>query len=425
MGRTDSPTIRSLLRALGAFGLLTLFAPGTSHAGEGRSPELNRIGQGDPRDGYSSPDYETRSRAVPGQTGIRAELAELATTAPLGLPELPNPPSQALIDLGRKLFFDRRLSDNNTLSCGMCHIPEQAFTQNELATPVGIEGRFVRRNAPALYNVGYRKVLFHDARETELSKQIWAPLLAQNEMGNSSKSAVLGKVDADPVYAAAFTDLFEEGLTDRSLGLALAGYQRALLSGDSPFDRWFYGGDSDALNDAAKRGFRLFDEHQCSRCHQFSNSYAHFTDDALHRTGIGFRSQQLRAQPVKSLQIAPGVIVPLTIDVIPPAHGDQGLKEISGEERDLWRYRTPSLRNAAITHPYMHDGSLPTLEAVIEFYDSGGGADPAKDPLLVPLGLTARQKKDLEAFLRSLTAHNVDILAADARSAPIGDPVRH
>jgi cytochrome c peroxidase len=280
----------------------------------------------------------------------------------------------------------------------------------------------VRRNAPALYNVGYRQVLFHDAREVDLSAQIWAPLLAENEMGNASRSAVLAKLGADPVYAAAFADLFDEGLTEQTLGFALAGYQRALLSGNTPFDRWFYGGESDALGEPAKRGFLLFDEHRCNRCHQLSNSHAHFTDDSMHRTGVGFRSHELRAQPVKSLQLAPGIFVPLTISATPPTHTDHGLKEITGQDRDLWRYRTPSLRNVAITHPYMHDGSFPTLDAVIEFYDSGGGADPANDPLLLPLGLSRQQKQDLEAFLQALTAPNVDILAADARSAPIGDP---
>jgi cytochrome c peroxidase len=303
----------------------------------------------------------------------------------------------------------------------MCHVPEQAFTQNELTTPVGIEGRFVRRNAPALYNVGYRRLLFHDGRESSLSEQIWAPLLATNEMGNPDRTTVLTTVAADPGYVLAFESLFDEGLNDRTLGLALAGYQRALVSADSPFDRWFYGGDSTALDTTAKRGFLLFAEKQCLSCHQLTNSHAHFTDENLHRTGVGYRSRQLIQQPVKSLQIAPGVVVPLSIVVVPPSEVDEGLKEITGRESDRWRYKTPSLRNVAITGPYMHDGSLATLDAVIEFYDRGGGADPAKDPLLVPLNLTLSQRQDLKAFLRALTGSDVEQLTADARSTVIGD----
>jgi len=345
----------------------------------------------------------------------------LAASPPLGLPDLPDPPDQALISLGRRLFFDRRLSANQTISCGMCHIPEQAFTQNELATPVGIEGRFVRRNAPALYNVGYRRVLFHDGRETDLVRQIWAPLLAENEMGNASEQEVLARLAANADYAEAFDELFAEGLTEASLGRALAAYQRALLSADSPFDRWYYGGEFDAVSPSAKRGFRLFSDVGCARCHRFTNHHAHFTDDGLHRTGVEFTSRQRAATPVDRVQIAPGVTVTLKTSIPPPPRNDEGRMEVSGSEDDRWKYRTPSLRNVAITAPYMHDGSMATLESVIGFYDGGGGNDPGRTRSLAPLNLTTDQKNDLLAFLDALTGSNVDALAADARSAPIGD----
>lgn len=380
-----------------------------------------RIGQGDSREGYESLSYQSRSSAIQNLVGIRANLAERAASPPLGLPGLADPPSAALLDLGRRLFFDRRLSANATLSCAMCHVPEQAFTQNEIKTPVGIEGRFVRRNAPALYNVGYRHLLFHDGRESDLTEQIWAPLLAANEMGNTDRTAVLTTIADDADYVLAFDVLFDEGLNEHTLGLALAGYQRALVSADSPFDRWFYGGDSTALEPAAKRGFLLFADKQCLSCHQLTHSHAHFTDDRLHRTGVGYRSQRVAQQPLASVQIAPGIVVPLSIEVMPPWEVDEGLKEITGREADRWRYRTPSLRNVAITAPYMHDGSLATLAEVIDFYDRGGGADPGKDPLLVPLNLTPSQRRDLEAFLGALTGSDVELLAADARSTAIGD----
>jgi cytochrome c peroxidase len=414
-----APAIRSI--ATLSLSLLTLLASCGVLGKEDSGINPARIGQGDSREGYESLGYRSQSRSLQGLVGIRANLEQRAASPPLGLPGLPDPPSEALIDLGRRLFFDRRLSANKTLSCGMCHVPEQAFTQHELATPVGIEGRFVRRNAPALYNVGYRRLLFHDGRESDLSEQIWAPLLASNEMGNPDRAAVLTTVAADRGYVLAFDTLFDEGLNARTVGLALAGYQRALVSADSPFDRWFYGGDSTALEPNAKRGFLLFAEKQCLSCHQLTNSHAHFTDDNLHRTGVGYRSHRLNQQPVKSVQIAPGVEVPLSIEIVPPARFDEGLKEITGREADRWRYRTPSLRNVAITAPYMHDGSLATLDAVIEFYDRGGGTDPGKDPLLVPLQLRLSQRQDLEAFLRALTGSDVEQLTADARSTVIGD----
>jgi cytochrome c peroxidase len=386
--------------------------------------ELERVGTGDPREGYLSADYRTHSRSIGTLIGVPADLATLAAQPPLGLPALDNPPGRAAIDLGRRLFFDRRLSANQTLSCGMCHVPEQAFTQNELATPVGIEGRFVRRNAPSLYNVGYRRLLFHDGRETDLTAQIWAPLLADNEMGNTSRSAVLENLAAVPGYPQAFREVFDDGLTERNLGIVLSAYQQALLSADSPFDRWYFGGNMEAVSAAAKRGFEHFNSVGCARCHRFSNSHAHFTDDRLHRTGVEFASRQREAQPIENLQIAPGISIPISIAIERPPRNDEGRMEVSGRAEDRWRYRTPSLRNVAITGPYMHDGSLATLTAVIDFYALGAGDDPDRDPGLQPLDLTGEQKLELEAFLVSLTGANVDALAADARSTPIGDRVR-
>ena len=161
-----------------------------------------------------------------------------AAEPPLGLPALSDPqPTPAVVDLGRKLFFDRRLSFNATLSCGMCHVPEQGFTQNELATPVGFGGLSVKRNAPALYNVAYRTRLFHDGREGELELQIWSPLLASNEMANPSIGSVLERIAQMPEYADAFTDAFGEppnvGTVGRALGCVrthagLGGFARSI-----------------------------------------------------------------------------------------------------------------------------------------------------------------------------------------------------
>ena len=382
--------------------------------------ELERVGRGDERDGYENSEYVTDSRRIGALGGESAQLPALAAAPPLGLPPLTaeQPATAAAIDLGRRLFFDRRLSFNGTLSCAMCHVPEQGFTQNELATPVGIEGRSVKRNAPALYNVTYRKTLFFDGREETLEQQIWSPLLSSEEMGNPSIGTVLRRLRDIGEYDEAFRSLYGEGIGMDTLGRALADYQRALLSANSPFDRWHFGGEGGALTESAKRGFRLFVETGCASCHQVQDGYAHFTDDDFHNTGLGLRNAM---QPVRRLQLAPGVFVEVDDATPVPQRSDLGRYEATGKVEDRWKFRTPSLRNVAVTPPYMHDGSLSSLAEVVDFYDGGGVPNEGLDPRIRPLGLTPDQKNDLVAFLGSLNGSNLDALAADARLAPIGD----
>ena len=192
----------------------------------GESPRTgqaeHRVGLADSRLGYESTRFVTDSKVVLRHKGERLPLDELARDPPLGLPPLPMPLNSAEIDLGRSLFFDRRLSVNETLSCAMCHIPEQGFTQNELSTPVGHLGKGVRRNVPSLYNVAFSKVLFLDGRETSLEAQIWSPLLAANEMANPSRVAVLTKLSGIETYRRQFEELYPAGLTETTLGRALA-----------------------------------------------------------------------------------------------------------------------------------------------------------------------------------------------------------
>ena len=348
--------------------------------------------------------------------------SQLLAAPPLGLPPAkpPRPLTQASIDLGRRLFFDRRLSFNQTLSCGMCHIPEQGFTQRELATPVGMEGRSIRRNAPALYNVAHRPALFHDGREESLEQQIFAPLLAANELGNPSIGSALQRLRRIPSYGAAFQTAYGQGININTLSWALADYQRTLVSADAPFDRWHFGGDAQAVTPAAKRGFTLFKENGCGACHRIATEHAHFTDDQFHDVGM----PRGGIAPIARLQAAPGRIIDVDSDVnasmAPTRPVDLGRFDATGQVEDRWKFRTPTLRNVALTAPYMHDGSLPTLRAVVDFFDRGGD-HPGADPRIRPLGLEESQKEDLIAFLHSLTGSNAEQLAADARSAPIGD----
>lgn len=383
--------------------------------------EPPRVGEGDSRIGYDSTGYITQSRSLSARRATSASLAELAANPPSGLDRLTDPPSRALIDLGRRLFFDRRLSANETLSCGNCHVPEQAFTQNELATPVGIEGALVLRNAPSLYNVAYRRVLFLDGRETSLEQQIWAPLLADNEMGNADRAAVLTSIQAIPEYRTAFKRLFSAGVTESSLGEALAAYQRALLSANSPFDRWFYQHEQAAVSDNVKQGFAIFQRAGCASCHTFTSTSTQFSDDLFHNTGTGFVAAAIHLQPPARIQLAPGVFVPLNSKLEMPDRRDFGREAVTGRREHRWQFRTPTLRNVALTSPYMHDGSITTLKDVVTFYNEGGGHDPSQDPRIRPLQLSPAEQQALIQFLESLTGDNVDALAADARTAPIGD----
>jgi cytochrome c peroxidase len=360
---------------------------------------------------------------------VAALCAAGAPAAWLGLPSLfapaENPLTPATIALGRKLFLDRRLSPNSTMSCAMCHVPEQGFTSNELRTSVGIEGRSVRRNAPTLFNVAYQQRLFHDGREVSLEDQIWGPLLAANEMGNPSIGYVLERLRSLPDYAGLFERAFAgRGVSALLVGQALAAYQRTLIAGDSRFDRWRYGGVAAALTDLEQRGFALFAGRAgCAACHRVGARDALFTDQRFHNTGIGWRRSHSVPAPTR-VELAPGVFTELdrqTLETFSePAAKDVGRYEITLDLRDRWAYKTPSLRNVALTAPYMHDGSLPTLEAVIDFYDAGGVDNPEKSPLIVPLGLGPGERAALAAFLRALTGSNVRALVEDARRPATG-----
>jgi cytochrome c peroxidase len=351
---------------------------------------------------------------------------------PLGLPSIPvpgdNPVTLKKIALGRKLFFDRRLSLNNTMSCAMCHIPEQGFTNHELSTPVGVEGHSLRRNAPTILNVAYAPHLFHDGRAPSLERQAVMPLLHRDEMANPSAESLITKVAELADYQGMFELAFGNGPSIERIAAAIASWERTLLAADSPFDRWRFGGRADALTAEQQQGFALFvGKAQCDQCHTVGAEHALFTDQAFHGTGIGFRRDQNARQPnsVVRVEIAPHDFVSVQRQFVRQVESerpaDQGRLEVTQDAADKWRYKTPSLRNVAVTAPYMHDGSLLSLVAVVKFYNGGGVPYQGLDPLIRPLGLDDREVEALVAFLRSLTAGNLTALQADARSVEVGN----
>ncbi len=389
-----------------------------------------RLAPGDDKTGYRRADYQTDSLSLARRRGSAIDLAANARAEHLGLPPLADfqvaAPNAGAIQLGRKLFFDRRLSRNRTMSCAMCHIPEQGFTSNELKRPIGFEGRGVKRNAPTLLNVAFNQRLFWDARERELAQQIWSPLLAANEMNNPSVGYVLDQLHADPHYRELFQQAFGEPANILNTGLALAQYQQSLIAANSRFDRWYFAGDQAALNAQEKLGFRLFTgKAACSSCHLIGAQYALFTDHQLHNTGVGYQESMQKTPATVTVQLAPGVQVAVDQKLVSTVgeakENDLGRYEVSLQPADRWKYRTPGLRNVALTAPYMHNGEFLSLQAVIDFYNRGGVQHELLSPLIRPLGLVESEQAALRAFLVALTGGNVAQLVGDAFAAPVGD----
>lgn len=397
------------------------------------SETVKYTGAGDNKDGYDSKDYETNSLSLGDRKGKKADLLKYVTTKQLGLPliEIPknNPITQKKIELGKKLFFDRRLSLNNTMSCGMCHVPEQGFTSNEIKTAVGIEGRSNLRNTPTLLNVAYKKFLFHDAREFSLENQVWQPVLAHSEMAMPSFGFTIKKLKLIPGYEKLFNDAFNgEGINMQTFGKAIASYERSLISANSNFDKWYYGKNEKAVSDNVKEGFKIFvGKGNCASCHSIGNNEALFFDNKLHNTGIGYaESMGLLKKKKTRVQLAPGEYVDVDINIIDSVNqqkktNDLGLYTITENPSHRWLFSTPSLRNISLTSPYMHNGVFSTLEEVIEFYNQGGIENELLSPLIKKLNLTEKEKENLKLFLESLEGENINILIADALSEPVGD----
>jgi cytochrome c peroxidase len=331
-----------------------------------------------------------------------------AIKLPLGLPPVPAAVAgtPTMRKLGEELFFDRSLSANGTLSCAMCHIPGQGFASNQSALSIGMEGRSLRRHAPSLYNVVFKKFLFHDGREIDLAAQVWGPLLAADEMGNAGIGPLIARLRADTDYGPLFEAAFPgEGATMMTLGRAIAAYEASLLRGGGRFDRALYGGERSALTPREWQGYELFvGKAGCVACHEIGPQTALFTDQTWHNTGVAFRSGATGGKT--EVRLAPGVFQNVDLAAVGLAQSgapnDIGRFEITNAPADRWAYTTPMLRGVRESSPYMHDGSLGTLAEVVEFYDRGGGPNPALDPQIRPLGLSAEEKASLVAFLEAL-----------------------
>ncbi len=309
--------------------------------------------------------------------------APVEINPPLGLPPLPVPaanrPTTDAIALGQKLFHDVRLSSDNTISCASCHLPTQNFVDGK-SVATGVGGQKGARNAPTVLNAAYNVAQFWDGRADDLEQQAKGPITAANEMNMPAEKCV-AKLNADPFYRAEFGKVFGTlPITMNQIQQVLASFERTLLSGNSPFDQYQYGGVKTALSASAIRGLTVFKDPKkgnCATCHTIGERDALFTDGKFHNLGAGMNAN--------------GELT------------DQGRFTVTGKEEDRGKFRTPSLRNVAKTAPYMHDGSLKTLKDVIDFYVGGGSSNPQLDKEIKPVPLTAQERDDLLAFLESLT----------------------
>lgn len=297
----------------------------------------------------------------------------LVLTIPLGLdrympvPE-DNPITIENIELGRRLFNDRRLSRDGTIACASCHDPRRAFSTPDAVSP-GVAGRRGTRNAPALINRGWGRTLFWDGRTASLEEQVLEPIEDPNEMDSTLADAAV-----------------RVGRTPRDISRALATYIRSIMSGNSPYDRYI-NGDRSALSADEQRGLQIFrGKGNCTACHVGPN----FTDEKFHNTGVAWRRGAVGTGAARDVDS-------------PSAPLDDGRAAITGHAEDRGAFKTPTLREIARTSPYMHDGSIASLEAVVDYYDTGGNKNPTLDAEMRPLRLTPVDKQQLVAFLRTLS----------------------
>lgn len=288
-----------------------------------------------------------------------------------------NAMSAERVELGRMLFFDPRLSGSGWISCATCHNPALGWSDG-LPTAIGHGMKTLKRHTPTILNSAYNKRQMWDGRFASLEEQALGPIGNPDEM-NMDMAEMVKRLRSIKGYAPLFERAYPgEGIGEKTVAKAIASFERTIVSGEAPFDRW-QSGDKHALSDAAKRGFELFrGKADCVACHQGPN----FTDDGFHNIGV---KQQAGLDD-------PGRFAKVAVKAMKGAH------------------KTPSLRDVAFTAPYMHNGAYSTLREVVEMYSRGGDASDNLDPNIRKLGLTPAEVDDLVEFLKSLSGYPVQVV---------------
>jgi cytochrome c peroxidase len=319
-----------------------------------------------------------------------------------------NPQTPEKISLGQKLFFDRRLSVDGTVSCSTCHDPALAFTERK-PTSVGIKGRVGQRNAPTVLNALYNKTQFWDGRVNTLEEQAALPIVNSVEMGHPNLDAAVAQIAAVEEYQQAFRAVFGRPPNGPDLVRAIASYERTQLSFDSPFDH-FIAGETNAIDESAKRGWELFNtQARCNKCHALTDTQRDvtvFTDNDFHNIGIGIIRHNVVALARQAEQlIKSGDTAAIDRAAIQTDMSALGRFLITKKEKDIASFKTPDIRNVLMTGPYFHDGSQETLWDVVDHYNKGDGLrNPYLDEDIQPLALSESDIDDLVAFMASLTS---------------------
>lgn len=336
--------------------------------------------------------------------------ASQTNAAFLGLPPLVAPadnhPTNAKIALGKSLFFDKHLSEDGTISCASCHQPKHAFSDGKPLAQ-GIKSQLGTRNTPSLLNASYYTTLFWDGRRNSLETQALDPLLNPHEQGLKDLDSLLTLLRNDPTYVKAFRLAFgsaPNAISAAHVAKAIACFERSLVRGDSPFDRYAFKNETSNLSPAALHGLALFKGRaRCVTCHNIGKKYALFTDNKFHSLGVGF-TRIAKRLPILTTSLVESHKQGIKLDNTVLSNKDiaeLGRFAVTLKPIDIGKFRTPSLRNVALTAPYMHDGSVATMGAAVEreiYYRSA----TAKRPVI----LTPREKDDLVEFLKTLTSAN-------------------
>jgi len=342
--------------------------------------------------------------------------AEVELPVPPGVlpPEVPedNPLSAAKVALGQKLYFDTRLSTDGTVGCATCHNPRTGFADARGRTSAGVGGALGPRNSPTVLNAAFLLEQFWDGRAEGLEAQALQPLVNAIEHGFADHNAFVAKLRGLPEYRPLFREAFGKGaITAERAAQAIASFERTLISLSAPIDR-FLAGDASALSAAARRGWTLFNgKARCNNCHGHVESLPTFSNEDYHNLGVGIDKLDLakierQAQAALARGESPEQVV-AGLGLSDAEASELGRFAVTGELQHLGAFRTPPLRNIALTAPYMHDGSEATLADVMELYDRGGNANPRLDGGILVLELTAREKADLVALMRAFTSDDL------------------
>jgi cytochrome c peroxidase len=308
------------------------------------------------------------------------------------------------IALGRKLYFDTRLSKDGTLACATCHDVSRGFTDHRSVSE-GIGDHLGKRSAPTTMNAALMQSQFWDGRAPSLEEQAKLPILNPIEMGHPDTASAMAAVNTDPAYAGLFQKAYGRPPNYDDLGRAIASFERTLIFLDAPFDR-FAGGDSRAISAAAGRGLELFNgKARCVSCHMINSSNPLGTDNLFHNIGVSARTQNFEALAAQALGALKensdtGALDKLAIET---DMSELGRFLVTKKRGDVGAFKTEQLRNVGLTAPYMHDGSLKTLWDVMDHYNKGGETNAYLDGGIEPLNLSESEINDVVAFLFTLT----------------------